>query len=342
MNMNLTDYTKKDYSSSPKTASKRVLPTKIPEIHIKRGTLQDRALGSLAGVMIGDLLGQPFEMKKAEDVRKACNNAQTITDVAPILVKGTPTDDTAMTVDLADSIREKKSIDTYDIAKKWLQWYVEDGAGIGGLTRDVLNIFAVVDGKAMWSIQEIAESVWKKTNETRAGNGALMRTAPIGIWFHADNYSRSAVAAEVASLTHADLRCQYACMMYCDVIAHLLHGNVDVDKFILTKKYSEILLKVEDAALIADFANLNFEKEAGFTFTALTAALNAIHNAKTFEEGILAVLRGGGDTDTNCAIAGGLLGAKFGFSAIPETWRARLLKFPEHMARIVEFVKLIV
>jgi len=180
-----------------------------------------------------------------------------------------------------------------------------------------------------------------------AGNGSLMRTAPVALAYLDDEDAMVAAARSLSELTHFDPQAGEACVLWCSAIRHaVLTGDIDVRIGLghLTpdrRRIWEGHLAQAEASDPADFQN------NGFVVAALQGAWSAIHNtaepdddpaAGTFGADRLrlaleAAVRGGWDADTVAAIAGGLLGAAYGASAVPLHWRGMLNGWPNATAR---------
>ena len=181
-------------------------------------------------------------------------------------------------------------------------------------------------------VRGAAQEVHARTGRT-AGNGALMRTAVVGV-AHLDDRDATAEAARaVALLTHADPLAGDSCVLWSEAVrVAVTTGRLDLA--------SGLDLLDDEArrswqALIDEATGARPDRFSpnGFTVTALQAAWAACTSgpdggAAGFEEGLQAAVRAGDDTDTVAAIAGGLLGAVHGASAVPSAWRQAVHGWP--------------
>jgi ADP-ribosylglycohydrolase len=295
----------------------------------------DRACGVLVATAAGDALGAGYEF------------GPPLPDDQPVLMRGggvfgwSPgewTDDTSMAVAIAEvaaggmELRGENAQDR--LVARWVEWSA-GAADVGNQTRAVLT--GVDTGGTAVAAQARAASaqLHERTGHT-AGNGSLMRTAPLALAYLDRPEDLVEAALAVSALTHFDPEAGEACVLWCLAIRHaVLTGELDaragLDALAADRRSIwAARLTAAESARPADFAR------NGWVVEALQAAWCAISTAPT-DEGdsasrlrlaLEAAVRGGGDTDTVAAIAGGLLGAAYGASAVPGAWRALLHGWP--------------
>lgn len=253
------------------------------------------------------------------------------------------TDDTSMAIAIAEvaatgaDLRQEESLDT--IVRRWHEWS-QDAKDIGIQTSCVLRT-AQQHGVSARTARTASAALHERTART-GGNGSLMRTAPVALTYLDDELGLVEAARAVSVLTHFDPDAADACVLWCCAIRHaVLTGELDarmglqhIDSDRRAKWAS--LIEVAEASQPSDFKN------NGWVVEALQAAWSAIANTPVPEDdparGVFrvdrlrlaldAAVRGGGDTDTVAAIAGGLLGAAYGASAVPAEWRRVLHGWP--------------
>ena len=305
---------------------------------------QDRVEGVLLGTAVGDALGAPYEFKPPMDPQE-----RVVMKRSALWKAGEWTDDTAMAIAIAEvaagglDLRDEDAQDA--IVRRWHHW-AQSSPDVGIQTRTVLS--RASRGEAITAARARAESeaLHRETGRT-AGNGSLMRTAPVALAYLDDEDAMVAAARSLSELTHFDPQAGEACVLWCSAIRHaVLTGDIDVRIGLghLTpdrRRIWEGHLAQAEASDPADFQN------NGFVVAALQGAWSAIHNtaepdddpaAGTFGADRLrlaleAAVRGGWDADTVAAIAGGLLGAAYGASAVPLHWRGMLNGWPNATAR---------
>jgi ADP-ribosylglycohydrolase len=291
-------------------------------------TFEDRFKGVLFGQAVGDALGLGTEFMSRAQVRDKYPDGlsayeQIIRDAHRKRWKrGDWTDDTEQMTLIVDSLLEKKEVDVCDIARRFAHWEGQGGLGIGD------TVYAVLHHPHFHADPHCAaKEIWESTKRWQAANGAVMRTAALGLW-EGHNESKVAANAEnVCKITHYDPRCVASCVAVCVAIRRLVHGESDIESIIAHVRELATAQdpRVEPFFELAESENieaLNLEDEdsMGYTLKTLSAGIWALRFATSFEAGITAVIHQGGDADTNASVAGALLGARFGYQAIPRPW----------------------
>jgi ADP-ribosylglycohydrolase len=295
----------------------------------------DRACGVLLGTAAGDALGAPYEF------------GPPLADDTPVTMAGAGgarprragewTDDTSMAIAIAEvaalglDLRGAAAQDR--IVARWIGW--ADGAkDVGVQTRAVLS--EVRTGGAA-AARAAAEALHARTSRS-GGNGSLMRTAPVALAYLDNADALVEAASALSALTHFDPEAGEACVLWCLAIRHaVLTGGLDIQVGLerLAPERRPVWaerIDVAEASRPADFA------KNGWVVEAFQAAWSAIETTRAGRFGespaghlryaLEAAVRGGRDADTVAAIAGGLLGAAHGASAVPSAWRDVLHGWP--------------
>ncbi len=305
----------------------------------------DRACGVLLGTAAGDALGAAYEFgpPRGPELEVAMVGGGSFG-----WEPGEWTDDTSMAIAIAEvaatgvDLREEEALD--GLARRWHEWS-QHAKDVGVQTRSVLSRAGRKGISAQTAHTESAE-LHKITGRT-AGNGSLMRTAPLALAYLDDEAALVEAARAVSELTHYDPEAGDACVLWCCAIRHaILTGfldariglqHIDIDRQDLWGSR----LDDAEASQPSDFTN------NGWVVEALQAAWSAITTTPIPKDdparGIFrvdhlrlaldAAVRGGNDTDTVAAIAGGLLGAAYGASAVPADWRRVLHGWPGLVTR---------
>lgn len=298
--------------------------------------LRDRIAGALYGVAVGDALGGPLEFMTAEEIAEQHGRVSTMIGGGWLNLRpGETTDDTAMTLAVAEGIMECPDDPVPAIGERFIRWAKSGPKDIGGTcSRSILgaNAYAsMTTGAARrpkadeW--YHSAQLTAQENHGRSAGNGALMRAVYPALYYP------SAVAAEHITvwqgrMTHWDDQSDEACRLYADVVHYLISeaekGRNDSDG--LGRHIMEILepsrYNLEDVDALGHVAKLS---PTGYVVDSLKCALYAFWSyAGSFEEAVVYAANLGGDADTIAAICGGLAGAFYGFDAIPEEWVAAL------------------
>ncbi len=275
----------------------------------------DRARGCLLGLAVGDALGGPVEWLSAEEIeRKHAGPLRELVgggwlDLRP----GQVTDDTDMALALARSLDEAGGYDSDVAMRHYLAWFDTNPPDVG-------NTIGAVLGQIKRGVPaaEAALRVHDSSGGKSAGNGSLMRCAPLAVRFQADPLALLDAAAADSGLTHHDPLAAEACVFLTTMLAARIAGRTLLEAPARDPRLIEALNSdPPDAARRAC-------KEVGFVLTALAVARCADKRAYDFESGLTWAVNLGGDADTNGAVAGALLGARFGVQAIPARWLERL------------------
>lgn len=306
----------------------------------------DRAAGVLLGTAAGDALGVPYEFESR--VLRGDETPQMLGGGLGDFAPGEWSDDTSMAMAIADVAATGADLTTDEaldaIADNFLRWFDGGPADIGIQTRAVLSATRrrLSRGKVgAGAIMRKEANAYAEQHPHSAGNGALMRTAPVAL-AHLDDRGGLADAARlVAGLTHADPLAGDSCVLWCEAVrVAVLHGKFDV------RAGLDLLPdeRVDQWSAWLDAAELEPPKSFspnGFTVTALQAAAAAITQTpipdampcRHLQSALDTAIRVGNDTDTVAAIAGGLLGARWGASAVPWFWRRAVHGWPERDGR---------
>ena len=287
--------------------------------------LRSRARGSLLGLAVGDALGTTLEFRRP-------GSFTPISDMVgggPFkLEPGEWTDDTSMALCLAESIVASQGFDPHDQMRRYLRWY-RDGHfsvkgycfDIGGTTRDALQRF-----------ERTGEPFSGSTDPSSAGNGCIMRLAPVPVAFARDPVQAIRLAGESARTTHGAAACVDACRYLAGLILGALSNTPKSE--LLAPLYSPLAdgwhtdpLAPEVAAVAAGSFKVKAPPQirgSGYVVDSLEAALWAFATTDTFAAGALAAVNLGDDADTTGAVYGQLAGAFYGKAGIPEAWLERL------------------
>jgi ADP-ribosyl-[dinitrogen reductase] hydrolase len=277
----------------------------------------DQFRGCLLGLGVGDALGAPLEgLSAAQIARRYGRLTEMQPDPRRGLRAGQTTDDTAMMLAILDSYNELAQFDPHDIAERFLDWYRRGPTGIGSLTREACE--NLLYG---YNFERSGRDAWEAFPDSmRMGNGSLMRCAPTGLLRYHDHIHLVGESRVISGITHYDERCKLACVCLNLAIAHLLLVGIDglLDEL---REFIEPRNTVLGYALNGIPAmRVDELRTSGYVVDTLQTALWAVLYCTEFEEGLTLVVNRGQDADTAGAVAGALLGARFGADAIPRRW----------------------
>ena len=278
--------------------------------------LRDRHRGCLLGLAAGDALGTTVEFKQ----RGSFAPLDDMIGGGPFrLQPGQWTDDTSMALCLAESIVEV-GWDPGDQMRRYVRWYREGHLSstdrcfdIGNITRDALHRF-----------EETGNPFAGPTGERSAGNGSLMRLAPVPMRFALDPEVAGTRAAESSRTTHGAAVAVDACRVLCRMLVDALAG-VPKDELLAPGRYEAETVEIS-AIAEGSFHSLGADdlSASGYVVHTLEAALWALATTDDFRSGALRAVNLGNDSDTTGAVYGQLGGAIYGAQAIPVTWREQL------------------
>ena len=279
-----------------------------------------RAIGSILGLAIGDALGAPFEFRRRSQVAFPLPAFELPWNGMP---PGTWTDDTAMAMNLWTSLIDHGgALDLGDVMDRHLAWLGSDPPDIGNQTRAALTL-------AWEGTADPARVVFERRGpEVSAGNGSVMYCAPLGVVRARRPELLVEEAPALSRLTHWDGRCRTACLTVTSAVAALVRGDAG-DAAVLNglavvadrEGGEELEFLVSEAGRARQIDG----PDMGFALFTAGIALQVAGEELDFEEGLRYVVGLGGDTDTNAAVAGALLGALHGIDAIPPDWLGTLV-----------------
>jgi ADP-ribosyl-[dinitrogen reductase] hydrolase len=281
---------------------------------------RERAVGSVLGLALGDALGAPFEFRRAGQIPSPLPAFDLPWMGLP---PGTTTDDTAMARNLIRSLAANEGrLDTADVLARHVEWLATDPLDVGNLTRRVLS--RAREGAA----DPAREYVEQRGPEVSAGNGSVMYCAPLGVAYANRPDDLFDAAPALSAITHWDERCRTACLAVTLAAAALVRGGDARDAVVRAVSAVSGREGAEELEELVDTAGVTRAidgPDQGFAFFAAGVALRIAAEAPPFEEGLRAVVALGGDTDTNAAVTGALLGALHGRDGLPDTWLTALM-----------------
>ena len=277
----------------------------------------DRAKGCLFGQVIGDNLGALVEFKTETEI--ADRYPSGVCDLHDggcwNILAGQATDDSEFALALARTLLETGRYDREAIATTYGDWYDSGPFDMGATIGRALSAAASAGAGSK------AEAASSQANAGSQANGSLMRVSPIGIWARQPKIA-DRTAREDSRLTHPHEVCADACGVFAAAIAEGIHSG-DRDKMLGVALAHALTDAVKDALAHAgkgvepkDYSCW----DSGWVLIALQNAFCHLRRGATVEEALIDTMGKGGDTDTNGAIAGALLGAADGLGAIPRRW----------------------
>ena len=292
---------------------------------------RDRFRGCLLGLAAGDALGTTLEFTKPGSFKPIDD----MVGGGPFrLQPGQWTDDTSMALCLGTSLLEKGGFDPADQMRRYVRWRDHGYLSSTGYCFDIGNTVC----RALNRFVATGEPYAGSTDPHSAGNGSLMRLAPVPMFYAHDAALAIDRSADSSRTTHGAQEAVDACCYYAGLIVGAL---LDVDRErLLSSLYSPVDGLWERAPLapkIAEVAGGSFKYREppkirngkGYVVQALEAALWAFHKSRDYRHGALLAANLGEDADTAVAIYGQLAGAHYGADGIPAEWRSKLTMLTE-------------
>jgi ADP-ribosyl-[dinitrogen reductase] hydrolase len=280
-------------------------------------SLAERYRGALLGLACGDAVGTTVEFKPR-------GSFQPLTDMVgggPFHLKpGQWTDDTSMALCLAESLLTRNGFNAADQMGRYLNWWQW---GYLSSTGECFDIGTTVS-QALAQYQQTAEPFAGSTDPYSAGNGSLMRLAPVVLFYFPDARQIQSFAADSSRTTHAAPEAIECCQLFAGLIARALEGATKADlRQSSSAKFSQP--KVTAIARGDYLGKTEADiKGTGYSVQSLEAALWCFQQTDSFAAAILLAANLGDDADTTAAITGQLAGAYYGVRGIPEHWLERL------------------
>lgn len=300
---------------------------------------ENRAVGCLVGLAVGDAVGTALEFKPP-------GTFQPIDDMVgggPFnLPVGAWTDDTSMALCLAESLVECGGFDPVDQLQRYVLWWKKGHWSSTGSCFDIGG----TTSSALARFEATGKPYCGSTSPRSAGNGSIMRLAPVPMYYAEQPAEAVDRSRESSRTTHGAEEAVDACRYFGSLLVGALNG---VDKSdLLAARHGHDPSYWKDRGLspkIDEVAKGSFKHRKppeiqgrGYVVLSLEAALWAFHNTDNFRDGLLLAVNLGNDADTTGAVYGQIAGAHYGYSGIPEGWREKIVKATE----IVELAQKIV
>jgi ADP-ribosyl-[dinitrogen reductase] hydrolase len=276
----------------------------------------DRAEGALLGLATGDALGTTLEFAP-RDSRPPIDD---LIGGGPFNLKpGQWTDDTAMALALGESLLHNSDLDERDLMSRFVAWFARGEYSCTGSCFDI------------GSTTRTALESWKRTGDPiagsvapdTAGNGSLMRLAPVAIRHWSKPEKLQDIAGRQSRTTHGAEEAVDACCAYAELLAEAIGGSSREQ--ILRPRSKPYVDRVQNI-LGGSWRSLSRHevRSSGYVIHSLEAALWAVGSTDNFASAVIAAANLGDDADTTAAITGQLAGALYGASSIPSSWLVKL------------------
>lgn len=292
---------------------------------VENRSVRDRYRGALIGLAVGDALGTALEFTLP-------GSFEPIDDIVgggPFgLLPGQWTDDTSMALCLAESLIESGGFDPVDQLRRYVRWWRDGHLSSTGRCFDI----GVATRAALSRFEHREEAYCGSTDPNSAGNGSIMRLAPVPLFFASDPLTAIERSGDSSRTTHAAPAAVDACRYLGGLLVGAVTGTPKEE--LLRPDWSPIPGYWQEHPLVpevADVASGSFARReppeirgSGYVVRSLEAALWALYRTDSFRDGALAAVNLGEDADTTGAVYGQLAGAIYSIDGIPAEWRAKV------------------
>lgn len=276
----------------------------------------DRALGAMLGLAIGDALGTTLEFAP----RGSEPRLDDLVGGGPFDLKpGQWTDDTAMALALMDSLLVRPELDEAELMDRFVSWHETGHYSCTGTCFDI----GITTRQALQRYKRSGNPLAGSSDPRSAGNGSLMRLAPVAIRYWNDRPALRDVAARQSRTTHAAPQAIDACVAYAEILADAIAGHPRSRVMRPRRSAHDEAI----AGIVAGSwrgAHRDAIASTGYVVHSLEAALWSIGRTGTFLDAVLLAANLGEDADTTSAITGQLAGALYGGTGISQTWKDQL------------------
>jgi len=279
--------------------------------------LEDRYLGCLLGLAVGDAVGTSLEFKP----RGSFTPISDMEGGGPFdLEPGQWTDDTSMALCLAHSLLYREGFNAEDQMNRYCNWWQ---FGYMSSTGDCFDIGITVSS-ALKKYLDTKDPFQGSTDPFSAGNGSLMRLAPVAMFYSPKLEEVFKYAGESSRTTHGAAECIDACRYFASLL-HAAFLGLDKENILTATLYIPTTEKVKSIAARGYLSKDQMQiKGTGYVIDCLEAALWCFAKTDTFEEAILGAANLGDDADTTAAVCGQIAGAYYGESGIKTDWLNKL------------------
>lgn len=282
--------------------------------------IDEKIRGMVVGAVIGDALGMPLEFHPPRPL----NAFVTEMEEGP-LPAGCFTDDTEMSLAVAESLLAKSPLDAQDLSDRFVQWYASRPSDVGIHTSRVLEL---IQAGSSWQ-----QAVKKAQDEEpdNAGNGSLMRAWPVAAVRWNDPGLLIAESRLQSEITHPHQDCLNGCVLLNLVLVHLIRrDDRESPDEALREALASALEQVsldDQFALTVHLAPVRLRenlKNSGWVRHTLESALWGVLTTQSFEEALVKVVNLGHDADTAGCVTGAVAGAMYGLDGIPARWKEEI------------------
>jgi ADP-ribosyl-[dinitrogen reductase] hydrolase len=278
--------------------------------------VRDRFRGTLLGLAVGEALGAPAEFLTAEQIVERHGVITEmigggVYDVAP----GEITDATEMMLCVAGSLADNGAFEPEDIMERFAAWLDSQPHHVSLTVRAALISYR---SGTHWDVA--SRRAFEILGGPTAGNGSLIRCAPVGLLYWEDAATRHEISLRESTLTHFDRLAGWSCAAFNDLVSAALHGGLLEDLPAITRTFDDEDKRVAGVLHETLAAEAEEIVSSSFVLDTLQTALWTVLHGADFEHAATIAVNLGNDATAAGAVTGALAGAVYGESGIPARW----------------------
>jgi ADP-ribosyl-[dinitrogen reductase] hydrolase len=281
---------------------------------------RNRFLGVLAGLAVGDALGAPHEFAKEAELAEAHPRGPRAIVAGASHAKGAPSEETQLALLVAESVSQHGRFDLADVAQRLVKWLDSKPRDLGPLMKAAIENLRAGDPP-----DQAGAIAWEDADRAAADNAVLTSVAVLALLHLRQQDTLVEDVVRLVRTTHYDPRCVGSALAVAVATGALVRGDDDAWESAASaaRRIDDRAGLVVERALAREPSALSVDgKNRSEALVTLELAISVASHAESFEDGLVAAVAKGGDTDANAAVAGMLLGARFGRNAIPDEWVA--------------------
>jgi ADP-ribosyl-[dinitrogen reductase] hydrolase len=282
--------------------------------------LRDRFRGALLGLATGEALGAPAEFLTAEQIVEKYGVITEmigggVYDASP----GAVTDACEMMLCLAESLADHGGFEPEDIMERYSAWFADQPLHVGLTVRAALISYR---SGTHWDVA--SRRAFEILGGPTAGNGSLIRCAPVGLRYHADAETRQELSVRESTLTHFDRLAGWSCAAFNDLLTAALQGELRERLPAVAHAYEDEDKRISAVLRDTPVAEAEEIVSSSFVLDTLQTALWTVLHATDFEHAVAIAVNMGNDATAVGAVSGSLAGAVYGEAGIPPRWLDQL------------------
>jgi ADP-ribosyl-[dinitrogen reductase] hydrolase len=277
---------------------------------------RERFRGALLGLAAGEALGAPAEFLTPEQI---LDRFGVLTEMVGggvyDLEPGESVDATEMMLCLAESLADVGGFDPEDVIDRYRRWFESNPRHVSLTVRAALISYRA---GTHWDLA--SRRAFEILGGPRAGNGSLIRSAPLGLRYSGDAATRHDVSNRESTLTHFDRLAGWSCAAFNDLLTAALDGDLATQVPDIAASFGDEDSRVSGLLLDTLEAEPEEIRSSSFVLDTLQTALWTVLRSTDFEHAVTVAVNMGHDACAVGAVTGALAGAVYGEQGIPPRW----------------------